>query len=124
MLAIITRVLPAPPQALELTFADGTAARVDLSPQIAMGGVFSALKDPHVFSGVLIGEGGRFLEWPGGVDLCADALRLAATNGSGDGRGSHNGNCMASHRDTEETARKEEVLCSSPFSSLFLCVSV
>jgi hypothetical protein len=81
MLAVITRVLPAPPEALELTFADGTAARVELGPQIAKGGVFSALKDPEVFSGVVIGEGGRFLEWPGGVDLCADALRHAATHG-------------------------------------------
>ncbi|MBD0318975.1 MAG: DUF2442 domain-containing protein [Gemmatimonadetes bacterium] len=72
--------MPAPPAALDLAFADGTAARVDLGPQIAMGGVFSALSDPRVFSRVEIGEGGRFLEWPGGVDLCADALRLAATN--------------------------------------------
>ena len=80
MLAIITRVLPAPPAALDLTFADGTAARVELAPQIAKGGVFSALSDPQVFSRVAIGEGGRFLEWPGGVDLCADALRLAATH--------------------------------------------
>ena len=80
MLAIITRVLPAPPEALDLTFADGTAARVELGPQIAKGGVLSALKDPEVFSGVVIGDGGRFLEWPGGVDLCADALRLAATH--------------------------------------------
>jgi hypothetical protein len=81
MLAIITRVLPAPPAALDLTFADGTAARIEIGAQIAQGGVFSALRDPEVFSGVVIGEGGRFLEWPGGVDLCADALRLAATHG-------------------------------------------
>lgn len=80
MLAIITRVMPAPPAALDLAFADGTAARVELGPQIAKGGVFSALNDPRVFSRVRIGEGGRFLEWPGGVDLCADALRLAATH--------------------------------------------
>jgi len=80
IVAIITGVLPTPPEALDLTFADGTLARVELGPQIAKGGVFSALKDPAVFSGVAIGEGGRFLEWPGGVDLCADALRLAATH--------------------------------------------
>jgi hypothetical protein len=82
MLAIITHVLPAPPAALDLTFADGTAARVELGPEIARGGVFLALRDPQVFSGVRIGEGGRFLEWPGGVDLCADALRLAAIHGA------------------------------------------
>ena len=82
MLAIITRVMPAPPAVLDLAFADGTAARVDLGPEIARGGVFSALNDPTVFSSVEIGEGGRFLEWPGGVDLCADALRLAATHGA------------------------------------------
>lgn len=80
MLAIITRVMPAPPAVLDVAFADGTAARIDLGPQIAKGGVFSALNDPGVFSSVEIGEGGRFLEWPGGADLCADALRLAATH--------------------------------------------
>lgn len=82
MIATITRVVPAPPAAVDLTFADGTAARVDLGAQIAKGGVFGALSDPVVFSRVVIGEGGRFLEWPGGVDLCADALRLSATHGA------------------------------------------
>ena len=31
-------------------------------------------QDPRVFAQVRLGENGRYIEWPNGVDLCADAL--------------------------------------------------
>jgi hypothetical protein len=37
-------------------------------------GVFAAITDPAVFAQVRVGERGRSLEWPGEIDLCADAL--------------------------------------------------
>ena len=37
-------------------------------------GVFAAFADPDFFARVGVGERGRSLEWPGEIDLCADAL--------------------------------------------------
>ncbi len=63
---------------VRITFADGFAGVVDLTPLIEKGGTFSGLDDPETPSRVKIGGGGRFLVFPGGIDLCADALRLDA----------------------------------------------
>lgn len=37
-------------------------------------GVFAAFADPAFFAQVTVGDRGRSLEWPGEIDMCADAL--------------------------------------------------
>ncbi len=61
---------------LRLDYGDEGSVIVDLEPLIQRGGVFAALTEPTMFGQVAIGAGGRFIEWPNGVDLCADALWL------------------------------------------------
>lgn len=60
-----------------LSFSDGFHGEVDLS-DLAGRGVFSAWKDYDVFRRAGIGDAGE-LVWPGGIDLCPDALYLRAT---------------------------------------------
>jgi hypothetical protein len=81
MLRTIVRAAPEAGQTIRLTYADGKIVAVDLTSIIRQGGVFTALGDPIVFERVRIGERGRYIEWPGGPDLCADALWLAAHSG-------------------------------------------
>ena len=59
---------------VRLRFADGRSGMVDLSELISRGGVFARLANDADFARMHIGEGGRWLEWPGEIDLCADAL--------------------------------------------------
>jgi len=61
---------------LRLTYADGETIVVDFTPVIQRGGVFAPLSDPEFFSQASIGEGGRYIQWPGELDFCADALWL------------------------------------------------
>jgi len=61
---------------LEIAFEDGTSGTFDLRPLIDAGGVFAALRDPATVARVRMGDGGRFVEWPGEIDLCADAIWL------------------------------------------------
>lgn len=72
----ITRAVARPPSAVELEFDDGAVMTVELGPLIERGGVYAALADPAVFREVRIGDRGRFIEWPGEIDFCADALRM------------------------------------------------
>lgn len=74
----VTHVSTAPGHVLRLTFADGGTHEVDLAPLVGRGGVFAPLRDESRFADVRVAERGRAVEWPGGVDLCADALWLAA----------------------------------------------
>ena len=69
----ILEATPGPEASLRLRFTDRIGV-VDLRPLLAKGGVFQVLQDPAVFGQVVIGDNGRFIEWPSGVDLCADAL--------------------------------------------------
>jgi hypothetical protein len=60
-------------------FDDDDNAVIDLSPILAQGGVFEALRDFNRFAAVEVGPHGRSLLWRVGddvVDLCADALWL------------------------------------------------
>ena len=41
-------------------------------------GVFSAFADPEFFARITVGERGRSLDWPDGIDFCADALWFEA----------------------------------------------
>lgn len=63
---------------LRLDYADEGSVIVDLELIIHRGGVFASLADPTMFGQIAISAGGRFIEWPNGVDLCADALWMQA----------------------------------------------
>jgi len=76
MMRHIEKVEVSGPQRLRLMFADGSVKESDFAPLIAKGGVWASLASAEEFARVKIGEGGRYLEWPCGVDACADALWL------------------------------------------------
>jgi hypothetical protein len=67
-----------PDHKLKLRFDDGVEGVVNLSTEVGKG-VFAAWQDPQHFASVKIQHGGRSLEWPGEIDLCADALYLEIT---------------------------------------------
>ena len=83
----ITMVKPLDEGQVQLGFdGDTTFWIVDLSPMLAMGGVFEPLRDPFRFAAVEIADEGHTLVWhaPSGiedddVDLSAEALYLSAT---------------------------------------------
>lgn len=60
-----------------LRYQDGTEGEVDLS-HLAGKGVFAAWETEGMFARVRVGPHGA-LEWPGGIDLCPDALYLRLT---------------------------------------------
>jgi Protein of unknown function (DUF2442) len=74
LFAVVTKVRALEDLALEIIWEDGTASTVSLRETVAKGGVFASLSDPQIFGKVTIGEGGRWLQWPGDVDICADYL--------------------------------------------------
>lgn len=74
MLYEIRSVTPQAAARLRLTYADGSTVEIDFAPLIQQGGVYAPLADPAFFARVGIGAGRRFIEWPGGLDFCADAL--------------------------------------------------
>ncbi len=76
MLRTIRSVAPEANYKLRLTYSDGETIVVDFTPVIQRGGVFAPLSDPAFFSQVSIGERGRYIQWPGELDFCADALWL------------------------------------------------
>jgi hypothetical protein len=59
---------------VQLTFESGEIAILDFSDTIQQGGVFQPLDDAAFFRQVAVGDRGRSIEWPGGIDFCADAL--------------------------------------------------
>ena len=75
MLYSITQVIPEPNCSLRLTYSDGVEIVVNLKSLIEKGGVFTILADPQFFAQVTLGECGRYIEWNGLIDFCADALR-------------------------------------------------
>jgi hypothetical protein len=76
---------------LRLVYADSVSFDVNIRPLIEKGGVFAPLADRTLFAQVRVGEGGRYIEWPGDVDLCADALWLEGQNVVQDQRSSSAG---------------------------------
>jgi len=60
-----------------LRYDDGAEGVVDLS-DLGGHGVFRAWSDRRVFEALRVTESGA-LEWPGGLDLCGDALHLRLT---------------------------------------------
>lgn len=76
----VVEVKPREGFAIWLRYTDGTEGVVDLS-DVAGKGVFSAWKDRKVFESVRVGESGA-PEWPGGLDICPDALYMEITGKS------------------------------------------
>ena len=74
----IVSVQPQSGHKLKLRFSDGVEGVVDLSAEVGKG-VFAAWSDAHHFASVKTAHNGRALEWPGEIDLCADALYLEVT---------------------------------------------
>lgn len=75
----ITSLTVQPAFTLALRYSDGAALSVSVKPLVDAGGVFVSLRDPAVFAQARIGLNGRSVEWPGEIDLCADALRMQTT---------------------------------------------
>lgn len=63
-----------PEHMLQLEYVSGESIQVDFTPLINQGGVFAVLEDEDFFQQVIVDEYGRYIEWPGGLDFCADAL--------------------------------------------------
>ena len=74
---ILMEVRPQENYCLFVRYDDGTSGTVDLS-RYAGRGVFSAWLEPGVFEQVRLAEAGH-PEWPGGIDLCPDALYMQLT---------------------------------------------
>jgi hypothetical protein len=72
--AVIQKVRALGDLSLEITWEDAEVSLVSLGETVAKGGVFAPLGDAEMFAKVEIGEGGRWLQWPGEVDICADDL--------------------------------------------------
>lgn len=70
----IIKAVPRPGRVMEVVFEGGRKTRLDIGPWIRSGGVWEALKSPAAFRKVSIGPGGRYIEWPGEIDVCADAI--------------------------------------------------
>jgi Protein of unknown function (DUF2442) len=72
--AVIREAKPLSGFSVEITWEEGEVSVLSLHDIVTKGGVFAPLSDPKIFAQLKIGEGGRWLEWPGEVDICADAL--------------------------------------------------
>jgi hypothetical protein len=62
---------------LNLRFRHGESGIVDLSDLVGRG-VFAAWEQPGVFEQVAVTSEGA-VEWPGGLDMCPDAMYLRMT---------------------------------------------
>ncbi len=74
MFAVIRKVRALENLAIEVTWKDGELSVVSLRDTVARSGVFAALNDPIVFRMVELGDGGRWVQWPEELDICADDL--------------------------------------------------
>ena len=68
---------------LSLTFDNGNEVSVDFTHLIRQGGVFAQLADPIFFKAASISGDGRYIEWPGNLDFCADALLAEGSQSQG-----------------------------------------
>ena len=80
MLPRITHVRHVKDFQLEISFSDGTVAKLDFRDRIVgRGGVFRPLENIDVFAQVAVDPESGTLVWPGGVDFCPDVLYAEAT---------------------------------------------
>src|SRR5664280_2046328 len=67
---------PLPDCRLKVTFNDGVSGVFPVEPE-RRGGLFLKLLDARVFNAVTVNPDFGCVEWPGGVDLCADTMHQA-----------------------------------------------
>jgi hypothetical protein len=67
---------PLPEWRLKVVFEDGVSGVFSVEP-VRRGGVFLKLLDDRVFNAVTVNPDFGCVEWPGGVDLCPDAMHQA-----------------------------------------------
>lgn len=70
------------PTALDVTWSDGTRAKLDLAGMLKARG-FRKLKEVAVFRQAKVGEWGHSVEWPGEIALSADTLWLETLSAVG-----------------------------------------
>lgn len=71
----VTDVKPLDGKKLELSFADGLRAVVDMAQVIqTFDGVFAPLEDPEFFRQVRVDREIGTIVWPNGADVCPDVL--------------------------------------------------
>ncbi|MDP2751990.1 MAG: DUF2442 domain-containing protein [Rhodocyclaceae bacterium] len=71
----VTQVCPLENRKLELTFADGVHAVVDMNHVItSYTGIFAALTDDDYFRQVRVASELGTVVWPNGADICPDVL--------------------------------------------------
>jgi len=71
----VVDVKPLDEKKLELSFADGLKAVVDMEKVIqTFDGVFAPLKDPDFFRQVKVDSEIGTIVWPNGADVCPDVL--------------------------------------------------
>ena len=91
---------PLPQYRLKVVFSDGVSGVFAVEPE-RRGGVFLKLLDAGVFNAVTINPDFGCVEWPGGVDLCPDAMHQAMT-------GSESEAALDSAAALREGARKDQ----------------
>lgn len=69
----VVQVKPLPGYRLWVRFSDGLEGTYAVEPD-RRGGVFRQLCDPGAFEAVEINADFGRVEWPGGVDLCPNAM--------------------------------------------------
>jgi hypothetical protein len=67
---------------VDLRYADGLAARVDLSYLVGGGPVFEPLRDPEYFARLAIIPGCDTIEWPNEADIAPERLYELAKRSS------------------------------------------
>lgn len=70
----VVEVKPLPAYRLWVRFSDGLEGEYAVEPE-RRGGVFQRLRDAGAFEAVSINKDFGCVEWPGGVDLCPNAMR-------------------------------------------------
>ena len=76
MLPTILEISPQSDFILKFTYDNAEVVMIDFKPIIAEGGVCAPLANAQFFAQVSLGSRGRFIQWPGEIDFCADALWL------------------------------------------------
>ena len=71
----IVSAKPLPGFRLRVTFLDGASGDFPVDPE-RRGGVFLRLLDPEVFNAVAVNNDFGCMEWPSGIDLCPDVMRM------------------------------------------------
>ena len=74
----IVSAKPLPGCCLKVSFTDGVSGVFTVEPE-RRGGVFMKLLDEKIFNAVSVNSDFGCVEWPGGIDLCPDAMHQTIT---------------------------------------------